>query len=108
MKSKIILFMPHIDIGGVEKNFFLISNFLAKNRNNIVVITISKKSKKFFRKNIKFISFKSNFLEKISKRSKYILSLFLLTKEILINKKFIGSEFSSERILWTFVEIIGI
>ena len=86
MKSKIILFMPHIDIGGVEKNFFLISNFLAKNRNNIVVITISQKNKKLFRKNIKFISFKSNLLEKISKRSKYILSLFLLTKEILINK----------------------
>ena len=48
MKSKIILFMPHIDIGGVEKNFFLISNFLAKNRNNVVVITISQKNKKFF------------------------------------------------------------
>ena len=78
--------MPHIDIGGVEKNFFLISNFLAKNRNNIVVITISQKSKKFFRKNIKFITFKSNFLEKISKRFKYILSLYLLTKEVLINK----------------------
>tara|TARA_Y100000816_G_C26094844_1_gene579152 strand:+ start:1423 stop:2490 length:1068 start_codon:yes stop_codon:yes gene_type:complete len=78
--------MPHIDIGGVEKNFFLISNFLAKNRNNVVVITISQKNKKFFRRNIKFISFKSILLEKVSKRSKYILSLFLLTKEILINK----------------------
>ena len=80
MKSKIVLFMPHIDIGGVEKNFFLISNFLAKNRNNIVVITMSKRSKKFFCKNIKFVTFKSNFLEKISKRSKYVLSLLLITK----------------------------
>ena len=78
--------MPHIDIGGVEKNFFLISNFLAKNRNNIVVITISNKSKKFFSKNIKFITFESNFFEKINKRFKFILSLFLLTKEVLINK----------------------
>ena len=86
MKSKIVLFMPHIDIGGVEKNFFLISNFLAKNRNNIVVITMSKRCKKFFCKNIKFVTFKSNFLEKISKRSKYVLSLLLLTKEVLINK----------------------
>tara|TARA_B100001057_G_C22867137_1_gene957030 strand:+ start:1418 stop:2491 length:1074 start_codon:yes stop_codon:yes gene_type:complete len=80
------MFMPHIDIGGVEKNFFLISNFLAKNRNNVVVITISNKSKKFFSKNIKFITFESNFLEKISKRFKFILSLFLLTKEVLINR----------------------
>ena len=78
--------MPHIDIGGVEKNFFLISNFLAKNRNNIVVITLSNKSKKLLSKNIKFISFDINFLEKIGKRFKFILSLFLLTKEVLINK----------------------
>ncbi len=47
---------------------------------------MSKKSKKFFHKNIKFVAFKSNFLEKVSKRSKYILSLYLLTKEILMNK----------------------
>tara|TARA_B100000989_G_scaffold78401_1_gene55807 strand:- start:4304 stop:5401 length:1098 start_codon:yes stop_codon:yes gene_type:complete len=95
MKSKIILFMPHIDIGGVEKNFFLISNFLAKKRNNIVVLTISKKSKKFFNKNINFITFKSNFLEKISKRSKYILSLLLLTKEVLINKNLLVVSFQA-------------
>ena len=47
---------------------------------------MSKRSKKFFCKNIKFVTFKSNFLEKISKRSKYVLSLLLLTKEVLINK----------------------
>ena len=87
--------MPHIDIGGVEKNFFLISNFLAKNRNNIVVITMSKRSKKFFCKNIKFVTFKSNFLEKISKRSKYVLSLLLLIKEVLINKNSIVVSFQA-------------
>ena len=95
MKSKIILFMPHIDIGGVEKNFFLISNFLAKNRNNIVVITISNKSKKFFSKNIKFVTFESIFLEKVSKRFKFILSLFLLTKEVLINKNSLVMSFQA-------------
>ena len=75
--------MPYIDIGGVEKNFFLISNFLARNVNDVVVITISKKSKKFLNKNIKFLKLNLDFWERTSKRIKYFLSLFLLTKEVL-------------------------
>ncbi len=78
--------MPYIDIGGVEKNFFLISNFLAKNIKDIAVITISKKSKKFLNKNIKFLTLNLNLWEKTGKRVKYLLSLFLLTKEVLKNK----------------------
>jgi hypothetical protein len=30
--KKIILFMPSIEGGGVEKNFFIISNYLGKNK----------------------------------------------------------------------------
>ena len=52
MKSKIILFMPCIEGGGVEKNFFLISNFLIKNIKNVTVITISKNIKKRLNKKI--------------------------------------------------------
>ncbi len=78
--------MPYIDIGGVEKNFFLISNFLAKNIKDVAVITISKKSKKFLNKNIKFLTLNLDLWEKTSKRIKFFLSLFLLTKEVLKNK----------------------
>ena len=42
MKRDIVLFMPSIDKGGVEKNFFLISNYLANYNSKIKVITISK------------------------------------------------------------------
>ena len=107
MKSKIIFFMPHINIGGVEKNFFLTSNFIAKKRNNIVVITISKKSKKFFRKNIKFITIKSNIVEKISKRSKYILCLFLLAKEVLKNKNSLVVSFQANVYCGLLSKILG-
>ena len=82
MKSKIILFMPHVGIGGVEKNFFLVSNFLAKNRKDIVVITISKNSKKFLNKNINFVTFNFDFWQKLGKRLKYLLALVLLLKEV--------------------------
>ena len=46
MKSKIILFMPSVDSGGVEKTF-LISDYLAKKCNDIVVISISRQLKNF-------------------------------------------------------------
>ena len=30
IKNKLVLFMPSLEGGGVEKNFFLLSNFLIK------------------------------------------------------------------------------
>jgi len=38
-KKKLILFMPSIEGGGVEKNFFIIANFLSKKIKNLSVIT---------------------------------------------------------------------
>ena len=86
MKSKIILFMPCADLGGVEKNFFLISNFLAKNKKNVIVISISKNIKKRLNKNIKLISLNLNIWDKLTRRLKFLLGLFLLIKEIFKNK----------------------
>ena len=82
MKSKIILFMPCVDLGGVEKNFFLISNFLAKNKKDITVISVSKNIKDRLDKNIKFVSFNRNIWNKLSRRLKFFLGIFLLIKEI--------------------------
>ena len=31
MYKKLLIFIPHINVGGVEKNFFIITNYLAKN-----------------------------------------------------------------------------
>ena len=46
MKRKIIMFMPSIEGGGVEKNFFLVCNYLVKKVDTLKVITVSKKYKK--------------------------------------------------------------
>ena len=46
MKKQLIIFMPSIEGGGVEKNLFLVSNYLCKKLNNVTLITISKKYKK--------------------------------------------------------------
>ena len=53
MKKKLIIFMPSIEGGGVEKNMFIVSNYLSQ-KFKVSVITISKKFKKKFSKKNKF------------------------------------------------------
>ena len=59
MKKEVIIFMPSIEGGGVEKNLFLVSNYCEKNK-IIKVITISKKYKNKFNKSVKLISLENN------------------------------------------------
>ena len=44
--KRLIIFMPFIGIGGVEKNLYIISNFLSKKIKNLSICTISKDKKK--------------------------------------------------------------
>ena len=55
-KKHLIIFMPFIGIGGVEKNLFTISNYLSKKIDKISICTISRNCKKKFNKKIKFIT----------------------------------------------------
>ena len=48
--------MPSINGGGVEKNFFILSEYFSKKINDVSVITISKKIKHKLNKKIKLIS----------------------------------------------------
>ena len=87
--------MPSIEGGGVEKNLFLVSNYLSEKIKDLRLITISKKYKKKFNKSIKFITLSSNFWDKLSRRSKYILALILLFKEILKDRNTIVFSFQA-------------
>ena len=81
MENKsLIIFMPSIEEGGVEKNLFLISNYLIKKINNISIITTSKNKKKYFNKKINFISPRSNYWQNQERFPKTIICLFLLIK----------------------------
>jgi len=44
--KKIVIFMPSIEGYGVEKNLFIITNYLSKYFQKIFIITTSKKYKK--------------------------------------------------------------
>ena len=95
MKKKLIIFMPSIEGGGVEKNLFLVSNYLCKKLDKVALITISKKYKKKFNRPIEFISLTSNYWDNLSRRSKYFLSIFLLIKEILKSRNIIVFAFQA-------------
>ncbi len=69
-KKRLIIFIPTIEDGGVEKNLFIISNYLKDKINNVYLITISNKFKKKFNKKIRFISLKSNIWDKLGRKKK--------------------------------------
>jgi len=84
--KNLIIFMPSIEGGGVEKNLFIISNYLALKLKKIILITASSNYNNYFNKNIEIINPKYKFWDSLSRRTKYLVCLILLLKKILINK----------------------
>ena len=85
-QKRLILFMPSMDGGGVEKNIIIVANYLSKFIKKIVLITFdSKFNKKFFKK-IKIINYKKNNNKRHSKYFKYFACMLILIKEITKNK----------------------
>ncbi len=95
MKSKLLLFMPSIEGGGVEKNFFLVCNYLVRKIKYLKVITISKKYKKQFDKSIILITPSSGIWDRLGRRLKYLVAILLLVKEIKKNKNIIIFSFQA-------------
>ena len=92
-KKKIIIFMPSIEDGGVEKNFFLVSNYLSKKIDDLSVITVSKNIKKKLNKKIKIITPGIRYIENIGRRKKFLICIFLLIKEIFLKKNIVVVSF---------------
>ena len=86
ISKKIIIFIPSIEGYGVEKNLFLITNFLSKYFQEIFLITASKKYKKKFNNKIYFISPKNNFWDEGGRIIKYFICSSLLIKYLILNR----------------------
>jgi glycosyltransferase involved in cell wall biosynthesis len=86
INNNIIIFNPSIEDGGVEKNLFIISNYLSKKLKNLSLITSDYK-KKEFSKNIKIITHRFKLNKNAGRKLKYLLCLILLIREILLNKR---------------------
>jgi len=86
MKNKqLVVFMPSIEGGGVEKNLFIIVNFLKNKLKNVSLITVSKKHRNKFKK-VKIYSPYFNFWDNCGRRIKYIVSLLILIKILIKNR----------------------
>ena len=82
-KKHLILFMPSIEGGGVEKNLFIISNYLGKKIPNSILITGNKSFNSKF-ENLKVINPKINVENLLGKKaSLYKTILFHLIEKYL-------------------------
>ena len=85
--------MPSIEDGGVEKNFFLISNYLQLKSKNLSIVTISKKIQHKLNKKIKLITPGIKYFETLGRRKKFIICILVLMKEIIFNRNVIVLSF---------------
>ena len=94
-KNELVIFIPSIEDGGVEKNLYLISNYLSKKIKNISLITADVSRKKKFNNKINYITPNSYYWEKKSRRFKTLICLILLIKKIFCNKKILILSFQA-------------
>jgi glycosyltransferase involved in cell wall biosynthesis len=85
--KKLILFNPSIEDGGVEKNLYIIGNYLTQKFKNISIINSNPEKKIKFNKKIRFISPTNKFWHHKPRYYKYFICLVLLIIELIKNKK---------------------
>ena len=84
IEKKILLFMPLIGRGGVEKNFFIITNFLATKFKKIYICNSYIKDKPNLKKNVDFFEKNENTYNNLF--FIYLNSVIKLTKFLILNK----------------------
>ncbi len=93
--KELVLFMPSIDGGGVEKNLIIIANFLIKKIDNIILITYNSSFNKYFDKKIKILNVVKKNTTSVSKYTKYIYCLYLLIRLLISGKKLVVLSFQA-------------
>ena len=108
MKQKnLIIFIPSIEGGGVERNLFEISNYLSNKINHIKVITADFHFEKKFNKKIELISINKKIIPKFGRFIKYIVCLILLFIEIIKNKNNLVFSFQANFYCTLLCKILG-
>jgi len=87
MKKNILIFIPSIEDGGVEKNLFEVSNYLNDNKISLEILTCNNNMSRKFSKDITFIGTKNNFWQNKNRPIKYAICLLLLFLNLIKRKK---------------------
>ena len=93
--KNLILFMPFIGGGGVEKNLYIIANYLSRKFKKIKLCTLSHDKLRKFDKKIKYIGPHNNYYENINIRLKYLVCLYFLFKYLINHKNSIVFAFQA-------------
>ncbi len=104
--SELIIFTPNIDHGGVEKNLFLLTNFLSKKFSKISLITFNSSDKKYFNKKVKFITPKI-FYDIKNRLIKNLICSMILMKMVFFGKKKLIFSFNSNLYATILAKIFG-
>ena len=80
--KKLIIYIPSIEGGGVEKNLYYISNYLSKKNIDIYIVTANTNYKKFFNNKIKYICPDSLRWNNSSRFIKTLICLALIIKKL--------------------------
>jgi len=59
--KNLVIFIPSVEGGGVEKNLVLLTNYLSSKIKNISIVTANNDIKNLFSKKVKIICPKTNF-----------------------------------------------
>ena len=86
MKKRVIIFNPSLEGGGVEKNLYLISNYLKSNGISVEILTCNNNKSKKFKKGTKFIGTGSSFWQNKSRLVKYLICSLILFFNLLTKK----------------------
>jgi glycosyltransferase involved in cell wall biosynthesis len=107
-KKKLIIFMPSIEGGGVEKNLFIICNYLISRMKTVKVLTANEKDKKYFNKQISFLSPKSYFWQNRGRALKTLVCMYLLLKERLKERNLVVFSFQANIATIIFCKLFGL
>ena len=80
-QKRLIVFMPSMDGGGVEKNIIIITNYLSNFVDKITLITFDEKFNNQFNKNIQIVNAQKKPNKNYNKYYKYFSCLKILTKK---------------------------
>ena len=80
--KKLAIYIPSIESGGVEKNLFYISNYLAKKNIVVYIVTANKNKKNFFNNKVKIICPKSSRWNNSSRIIKTLICLSLIISKL--------------------------
>jgi glycosyltransferase involved in cell wall biosynthesis len=107
-QKRLIIFIPSIEYGGVEKNLFIISNYLSKQIQNISIITSNIQRRKNFNKKLIIIYPKLKIFKNVNRFIKILVCSFLLVLEIYKNKKITVLSFQANIYAIIICKIFGI